>query len=130
MSRLLLDTHVVLWLATAPERVPAPMRKRIDAAEVRYLSAAVTWEIAIKVSLGRLTLPETPGRFIETQISELMLTSLPISNAHAAAVVNLPWHHRDPFDRLLLAQAQAEALQIVTLDPAFEKYAAKRKPTK
>jgi PIN domain nuclease of toxin-antitoxin system len=85
------------------------------------LSAASVWEMAIKASLGRLTLPASAADYTRSKL-EGGLEMLPIDWSHAAAVETLPVHHRDPFDRLLIAQAQIEGLGIVSGDPAFRKY--------
>lgn len=122
---LLLDTHVWLWLNATPERLdPAVAELLGDPATGRVVSAASAWEIAIKYVLGKLPLPEPPHEYIPSRMHLTASTPLPISHEHAAAVASLPRHHRDPFDRLLVAQALAEGLEIVTSDPAFEAYDA------
>lgn len=119
-TRLLLDTHVWLWWFTGDSRLSGSARDLIAGApEVRF-SAASAWEIAIKASLGKLTLARTFRLGAELQRDGF--EALPIELAHAEAVRALPMHHRDPFDRLLIAQAQAESLTIVTADPQFERY--------
>lgn len=120
--RLLLDTSVFLYLAAEPERVPKKMRDAIDSASERYLSAASAWEIAIKSGLGKLKLPASPKDYVAARMAELMLAPLNIKHGHAAAVFDLPWHHRDPFDRLLIAQAVVEHLTLATLDKKFKRY--------
>ena len=87
-----------------------------------FLSAVSSWEIAIKVGIGKLVLPERPAEFVTRAIRIMSLQSLDITHIHALAVFELPGHHRDPFDRLLIAQAQTEGMTILTDDPIFQKY--------
>ena len=122
MSGVLLDTHVFLFVADEVERVPIEFRRAIDQAEERYLSAASAWEMAIKSSLGKLRLPESPDRYISSRSSQLLLRSLPISQRHATRAGELPTLHRDPFDRMLVAQALEENLVLLTLDPKVLQY--------
>ena len=120
--RLLLDTHALLWFAAGDSRLARRARRAIeDDANAVLLSAASVWEMAIKISLGRLTLPTTATEFMRSKLQS-GLEMLPVDWSHAAAVETMPFHHRDPFDRLLIAQAQLEDLTIVTGDPAFRKY--------
>ena len=92
---------------------------------VFYLSAASAWEIAIKYSLGRLELPAPPAEIVPADLARQGVLSLPIRNTHALAVADLPFHHADPFDRLLIAQAKIEDLTILTSDKAFRRYGIK-----
>jgi PIN domain nuclease of toxin-antitoxin system len=117
LARLLLDSHALLWfMAGDRRRISAAMRKTIEAGAM--ISAASLWEIAIKSALGKLEAPESlPQRLVENGF-EL----LPITADHAWQVRSLPHHHRDPFDRLLIAQAQVEHLSIASADPAFADY--------
>lgn len=109
--RILLDTHVWLWMLTTPERFSDEARSEIeDASNELLLSAASSWEIAIKVSLGRLDLPEPPGRYVPSRIQSTGVHPLPVEHGHALLTAELPHHHRDPFDRLLVAQAMAEGV--------------------
>jgi len=120
--RLLLDTHVFLWFVAGDARLSRRARRTLDDSRaVLLLSAASVWEMAIKASLGRLTLPTTAGEYIAGKMKNGLQT-LPIEWIHAAAVETLPAHHRDPFDRLLIAQAQLEECAIVSADPAFRQY--------
>jgi PIN domain nuclease of toxin-antitoxin system len=117
--KLLLDTHVVLWWTHDADRVSAPAHELLaDPRHEVLLSAAVAWEIAIKRALGKLQVRAG-------LVSELVrdgATALPVSVAHAEAVAELPPHHRDPFDRLLVAQARAEGATLVSGDPALRAY--------
>ena len=120
--KLLLDTHAFLWFTAGDSHLSRRARRAIeDAQAVLLLSAASVWEIAIKSSLGRLSLPTTAADFLAPKL-EGGLQLLAIDWRHAAAVETLPFHHRDPFDRLLIAQASIERLTIVTSDPVFRKY--------
>lgn len=121
--RVLLDTNVVLWLADDP----AALRSETVELLVRpgtelLLSAVVPWEIAIKWRSGKLTLPEHPRAWVRRLTREFGAHPLPVAHSHAVAVADLPNHHRDPFDRLLIAQALVERCGIVTADDAFSHY--------
>jgi PIN domain nuclease of toxin-antitoxin system len=119
---LLVDTHAFLWFMTGDRRLSRTARRAIDDSEGEWwLSAASVWEIAIKASLGRLTLPAPADRYFAEKVQE-GLQVLPVDWEHAAAVGRLAFHHRDPFDRLIVAQAQSERLPVATNDPAFGKY--------
>jgi PIN domain nuclease of toxin-antitoxin system len=122
--RLLLDTHVFLWLQTEPERLGGHLTLVEDRANTLLLSAASSWEIAIKFGLGRLPLPEPPDRYVPTRMRAIGAEALPIEHSHALAVVALPALHRDPFDRLLIAQAEATGAALLTADPAVAQYPA------
>lgn len=118
--RCLLDTHLLLWLLAEPERVPRSERDRLrDAVGQVFYSVASLWEIAIKRSLGRLSFePDTV--FEHAELSGFQ--RLAIEPAHVCAVARLPWHHRDPFDRLLVAQSIAEPMTLLTLDAQLARY--------
>jgi PIN domain nuclease of toxin-antitoxin system len=123
--RLLLDTHVWLWMIARPERLSAEARARLeDPANELFLSAASAWEISIKHRLGKLELPEPPERLVPSRLARDGVTPLPVTVDHALRVAVLPDLHRDPFDRLLVAQAQIEGLVLVTADPAIAGYGA------
>jgi PIN domain nuclease of toxin-antitoxin system len=124
--RLLLDTHVFLWwIADAPQ-LPLYVRGLIaDGRNELFFSAASCWEIAIKAKLGKISLPVGPDLFIVDQMTVNAVQSLPVTAAHALHVFHLPGHHRDPFDRILVAQSQLEGLPIVTSDPFISKYKIK-----
>ena len=122
--RILLDTQCWLWMSLAPERFSATARRLLeDRQHALYLSAASAWEIAIKHALGKLRLPEPPASYVPARVAALGVLSLPIDHQHALHVASLPPHHRDPFDRMLVAQAQIEELPIMTADPVFSGYA-------
>lgn len=124
---LLLDTHAFLWWVEDSPRLTKKARKAIATPEEPcFLSAASWWEMAIKISLGRLTLAEGVDRFVAEQMAINGLLPLPVTLPHAGRVSTLPFHHRDPFDRLLAAQALVEELAIVSADPVFRRYGVKR----
>jgi len=114
---LLLDTHVLIWWDDG-RRIAAEARRAIEQADTVYVSAASAWEVAIKTGLGRLR----PTRTVEQAASESGFLELPITFRHAQRVTALPPHHRDPFDRMLVAQAAVEELILVTRDPIFARY--------
>jgi PIN domain nuclease of toxin-antitoxin system len=117
--KLLLDTHAALWWLTEDERLGEATADRLtDETNQVLLSAAVVWEVAIKRSLGKLRAPED---FAPTLLGA-GAQPLPVSLDHAAAVEQLPWHHRDPFDRLLIAQAAIEGAALVSQDAALRPY--------
>ncbi len=122
--RALLDTHAFLWLINEPERLPQLATDILkDGDNEIFLSTASVWEISIKHALGReLTLPEPPERYLPPRIHVLGLRGLAIQFDHAFRVAHLPPIHRDPFDRLLIAQAQVEGLPIITSDPNIARY--------
>lgn len=116
---LLLDTHVLIWWDEG-RRLSPGARRAIDRADAVYVSAASAWEIAIKIGLGRLR----PSRTVEQAAADSGFLELPVTFRHAELVAHLPAHHRDPFDRVLIAQAEAERLTLVTRDPVFRRYSA------
>jgi PIN domain nuclease of toxin-antitoxin system len=121
--RLLLDTHVFLWLNADPDRLGGELALLEDARNELVVSAASTWEIAIKCAAGRLALPESPERYVPVRIREIGAEPLAIEHAHALAAGQLPKLHRDPFDRMLVAQAGALDATIVTADRQVTRYA-------
>jgi PIN domain nuclease of toxin-antitoxin system len=121
--KLLLDTHVFLWWVADARQLSKPARECMaDGQNTLYWSAASSWEVAIKVALGRLKLPKPPERFIPNELAKNRVESLPIVDAHALKAGLLPHHHRDPFDRMLVAQAQLEGLMLLTNDPSLSRY--------
>jgi PIN domain nuclease of toxin-antitoxin system len=116
--RLILDTHAVLWWARDDRRLKTPAREAIATAEVVWVSAATACEVSIKSSQGRLRHAEPVGVTILADD----FTELPLTIRHAEDLARLPFHHTDPFDRILIAQARVEGATIVTHDRAFEPY--------
>lgn len=120
---VLLDTQVWLWLLTRPERLgPTTLSFLEDDRNELYLSAASAWEIAIKYRLGKLALPDPPGFYVPDRMRTSGVEALPIEHSHALAVASLEDHHRDPFDRILIAQAQVEGLSLVSADRMLAGY--------
>jgi PIN domain nuclease of toxin-antitoxin system len=121
--KILLDTQCWLLMSLAPDRFsPRALEAVEDRDNLLYLSAASAWEIAIKHALGKLRLPESPVTYVPTRVATLGVQPLAIELTHALRACELPPHHRDPFDRLLVAQAQLEDLPILTADPVFSRY--------
>jgi PIN domain nuclease of toxin-antitoxin system len=121
--RLLLDSHTFLWWVNGDPALRRRARAAIaDADNECFLSHASVWEMAIKASLGKLRLPSTLERFVVEQCEANSFHLLTITLAHVASVEDLPFHHRDPFDRLLIAQARQEALTLVSRDPSLKAY--------
>lgn len=118
MSRLLLDTHLLLWAVSAPQKLSLATRKRIDACEV-FISAASIWEVSIKAALGKL---DADPAALLAEIEPAGFRLLPVTGEHAAAVARLPTIHNDPFDRMLVAQAKTEPLLLLTNDAALAGY--------
>lgn len=115
---MLVDSHALLWFVAGDQkRIGKAMRARIEAGAT-MVSTASLWEIAIKVGLGKLEAPDD----LPERVGQLGFELLPVSSEHAWRVRRLPRHHGDPFDRLLIAQAQVERLPILTADPAFAAY--------
>lgn len=125
--RVLLDTHAFLWWVEDAPGLSRRARTMIsDPKSECLLSLASCWEMAIKLSLGKLRLPSALERFIPEQLAANAFGQLEIDFRHVARVATLPFHHRDPFDRLLAAQAIEERCGIVSADPMFRKYGVKR----
>jgi PIN domain nuclease of toxin-antitoxin system len=122
--RVLLDTHALLWWASSGgSRLSATARDLIeDSSTVVFVSAASAYEIAVKRRLGRLDLPDEPERYVPGLLERHAFMSLPVEVAHALRAGALPDLHRDPWDRLLVAQAQLEGLPLMTADPAIGRY--------
>lgn len=120
--RILVDTHVFLWINTAQPRLGQMDSYLRDPSTDLFLSAASSWEIAIKSGRGKLDLPEQAARYVPSRMSAIGMQGLPVEQAHALAVADLPDHHRDPFDRMLVAQAKVENLVVATADPVFRAY--------
>lgn len=114
----LLDSNVVVWLDQEPMRLPAAFVTRLEAAPRVFVSAVTAWELGTKQSLGRLTLRQPVSEFVETNT----MTELPVTIRHGESVRSLPLLHRDPFDRLLVAQALEEGLILVTADRQLARY--------
>lgn len=126
-TRALLDTHSFLWFISGNERLSRPARTLIEARENPMLvSMASLWEIAIKHGLGKLSLERPFVELIPEQLERQRIGVLGIEFTHLAELTRLPLHHRDPFDRLLVAQARAEGLPIISVDDALDAYGVQR----
>ncbi len=125
--RVLLDTHTLLWLVTDDPRLSDAARNTfLDTNNELLCSAVVGFEIAVKHSLGKLELAEPPRTFIDNRIRNNALTPFPVTIAHAVRVADLPYHHRDPFDRLLIAQALEEDIPLLSADEILSTYGIRR----
>jgi len=125
--RLLLDTHTLLWAVQEPSKLSATAITALqDPANVRLLSAATIWELAIKVGQGKIALSMPYRQWMETAITDLKLDILPVTVEYAERVALLPPHHKDPFDRLMIAQALVDGIAIVGVDAAFDAYGVTR----
>jgi PIN domain nuclease of toxin-antitoxin system len=121
--KLLIDTQCWLWMLAEPDRLSRRARRMVQRPDRElFLSAASAWEIAIKWGLGRLALPADPVEYVTSRLEQSGVIPLPIRHAHALEVARLPPHHRDPFDRLLVAQAQVEEMVLLTADRQLEPY--------
>jgi PIN domain nuclease of toxin-antitoxin system len=121
--KYLLDTNIWLWSIDSVGRInQTGLDILSNSSEEIYFSAAAVWEVSIKAGLGRLHLPSPPAECVPTFTARQGLRPLPITQFHAVRVYDLPPHHRDPFDRLMIAQAIAEEMAILTSDRVFEKY--------
>jgi PIN domain nuclease of toxin-antitoxin system len=121
--KLLLDTHSFLWFVQGDPRLSATARRLAeDPVNDRFLSVASVWEMGIKMSVGKLRLESAIETFIPQQLQVNGMGLLSITVDHVAAIILLPFHHRDPFDRLLVAQAQAEQMALVSGDSALDAY--------
>ncbi len=128
--RLLLDTHVFLWYIAADPQLPLSIRDAIrEPANEVYLSVASVWEAVIKHALGKLPLPDAPAEYLPRQRQAHRIASLPIDEAALPHLANLPPLHRDPFDRLLIAQALQHGMRLATVDNAVRAYPVPLLPT-
>jgi len=125
--KLLLDTHAFLWWDSAPSNLSPPALAACqDPTNILLLSVASAWEMQIKLQVGKLKLALPLETIVEGQQQTNRLGILPVTLAHVLALKNLPAHHKDPFDRLLIAQANVEEAALVTNDPVFESYSVQR----
>ena len=121
--KVLLDTHTFLWWNTEDPLLSLHAKAIIaDGQNEVFLSAASVWEIAIKTAKGRLVLPEPPAQYISSRMRLYRFQPLPVQIYHAAHVYELPSHHSDPFDRMLVSQSQLEAMPLITKDEDIQQY--------
>lgn len=129
--RLLLDTHVFLWYISADSQLPLVVREAIrDPSNDAYLSVASVWEGVIKYTLGKLPLPASPAEYLSQQREAHAIATLPITEAALGHLASLPSLHRNPFDRMLIAQTLQHGLTLVTLDDAIRVYPVSVLPTR
>lgn len=124
--KLLLDTHTFLWFIEDSPKLSTEAKGLLESEADLLLSVASVWEMAIKISIGELSLPSPFNEFVSEQLSKNTIQLFPIRLAHLGLVATLPFHHRDPFDRLLIAQAITEEYPIVSIDDKFDAYSVKR----
>lgn len=124
--KYLLDTHTFLWFVNDSQHLSLEAKNLIESDVDLLLSVVSLWEIAIKASLGKLTLPGDYDKFIPQQLALNDVETLPITLPHLNVVATLPFHHRDPFDRLLVAQAMVENIPIVSADSSLDAYSINR----
>jgi PIN domain nuclease of toxin-antitoxin system len=121
--KYLLDTNVWLWSLDPVNRLNSSAREIIQNLESDiYLSSVSTWELSIKMRLGRLSFPAPPSQSVPVFMAKQRLSSIPVTHIHAAKIYELPLYHADPFDRMLIGQALVEGMTILTSDRVFEKY--------
>ncbi len=125
--KVLLDTHAFLWLVTdAPQLSPRAKEVFLNAGNELLVSAVTGFEIAVKYSLGKLELTESPRAFMENRIKNNGLSTLPVLLRHSYRLAHLPFHHRDPFDRLLVAQSLEEDIPLLSADEILSEYGIER----
>jgi PIN domain nuclease of toxin-antitoxin system len=125
MSSILLDTHAFIWLSEDDPTLPASTREMIEGTDHVFVSIASFWEISIKLSIGKIAL-QTDFNDIEAKFNATRFQLLPISIQDTIQLRQLPFHHKDPFDRILIAQAMSRSLPLVSRDSEFEPYPVKR----
>jgi PIN domain nuclease of toxin-antitoxin system len=124
--KILLDTHAFIWWNAADSRLSRKALTLLaDPGNTLLLSVVSAWELVVKTQAGKLHLPEPPSVYVPTRLAHYAIQALPLSLAHVLAAESLPLHHRDPFDRLLIAQAASERVPILTIDPEIHKYPVK-----
>lgn len=125
--KLLVDTHTLLWFIAGSPSLTASARSLIeDASNEKFVSIVSIWETAIKVSIGKMTLTAPFDDLFPHQLQINGFELLPVKVGHTSVVTTLPFHHRDPFDRLLIAQAAEEKMTLVSIDEVFDEYGVKR----
>jgi PIN domain nuclease of toxin-antitoxin system len=125
--RVLLDTHTWLWFVLGDRAISGKARSIIeDPANEKFISPVSFWETAIKISIGKCALPTPYDEFVQRAIAGQGFSILPVLPVHTSALINLPFHHRDPFDRLLVAQALTEPMPLISIDVTLDAYGVKR----
>ncbi len=124
---LLLDTHAFLWFIEGNPKLGATARSEIEnPANVKWVSVASLWEMAIKIGLGRIELKQSFEELVPAQLESNGFSLLPLRIAHFAEIIAMPFHHRDPFDRVLAAQCKTEKMAVVSADGVFDRYSIPR----
>lgn len=123
--KALLDTHTFLWAIAEERKLSRRAQQVFTGPNDLWISVASFWEILIKVQIGKLPLPKPTGPYVVRKLAENRVDVLPLNLGHALRIESLPLHHRDPFDRILVAQCLEENLALVTADPVFENYPVK-----
>lgn len=123
---VLIDTQVMIWLESAPDKLSKKTRELLSKEATVYFSHVSVWEMAIKIKMGKLLINRDLGSFIEDFKNDYRFTPLPIALAHIYKTQELEFHHKDPFDRLIIAQAVFEGFSIVSSDTVFDKYTDNR----
>jgi PIN domain nuclease of toxin-antitoxin system len=124
--KVLLDTHAFLWFVNDDPQLSLAAKTLMESEVDLLLSVASLWEMAVKVSIGKLDLPKSFDLFIPEQLQINEIEVLPIELRHLSVVAGLPLHHRDPFDRLLISQSLVEELSIIGIDKVFDRYGVNR----
>lgn len=125
--RVILDTHALIWASLSPSKLGSAASAIInDPNNERYFSSASTWEMAIKIKIGKMIIPGGLSLLITDAIKELLLQPLLISPEHTVIIESMPLHHTDPFDRLLVAQSLYENMPIISIDPKLDAYGVTR----
>lgn len=125
--RILLDTHIFIWWDLSPEKLSATARRRLEERQDTFvLSTASLWEMQIKLAIGKMELRLPLAEMVREQVEQNGFEILPITLNHVLALETLPFHHKDPFDRLLIAQAQSENLPLLSADAVFDLYPIQR----
>lgn len=120
--KYLLDTAIFLWSLDAHEKLNKDAQRVLESGQEVFLSAASSWEIVIKAGIGKLNLPKAPSQLIPEAMTRFAVQGLPILHSHSLALEELPNHHKDPFDRILVAQARIEGMALLTADSMCAKY--------
>lgn len=121
--KFLLDTAIFLWTLDSFQNLNQRAQQVLESGQDVFLSAASSWEIVVKWGIGKLKLPKRPIQLIPEAMTRFAVQALPITHRHTLAISELPDHHRDPFDRLLIAQARSEGMTLMTADRACARYA-------
>lgn len=121
--KYLIDTHIFLWMISSPEKLSLKVTKIIENKNnILFLSVASCWEVVIKYMIKKLTLPESPDIYIPKQVKENSITFLSIDYRYTLNILNIPEHHKDPFDRIIISQSIIDNIPIISKDSVFDLY--------